>query len=205
MRKFKFFVNLDKEEEWLNELAAQGHLLSGKSSGIYRFESCEPGSAIIRIDYRTFKNRADFEDYRMLFEDSGWKHVAGTKSSGTQYFRKMTTDQSEDIFSDANSKAWRFKRLSEMWSSLAATYIPLFTVLLLTDVIDASVLLRPADLYYTPGLWEKSGADFWGAFLFETPFALFRGVLWLILPVAILLSILFSIKARMQFNRTAEK
>jgi hypothetical protein len=205
MRKYNFFVDLDKEERWLNELAGQGHLLSGKLGISYRFESGEPGSAVFRIDYRMFKRAADFEDYRMLFEDSGWQHIKGTKSSGAQYFRKRTTDLNEDIFSDADSKAGRFKRLSEMWQSIATSYIPIFVALLLTDVIDPSVLLHPADLYYTPGLWDKSGSDFWSSFLFETPFAFFRGAVWLIFPVAIVLAIIFSVKSRMQYNSTMSK
>lgn len=205
MRKYKFFVNLEKEEQWLNELAAQGYLLASKSGIRYGFVSGEPGSAVYRIDYRTFKRAADFEDYRMLFEDSGWQHIAGTKGSGAQYFRKRTADLSEDIFSDTDSKAGRFKRLSEMWLSLATSYIPLFVVLLLTDIIDPSVLLHPADLYYTPGLWEKSGWAFWGSFLFETPFAFFRGAAWLFFPVAIIIAFIFSAKARMQYNTTISK
>lgn len=205
MRKYKFFVNLEKEERWLNELAQQGHLLSAKSGVSYDFVAGEPGSAVFRIDYRMFRRAADFEDYRILFEDSGWQHIGGTKSSGAQYFRRRTTDLNEDIFSDTDSKAGRFKRLSEMWMSLAASYIPIFVVLLLTDVIDPSVLLHPADLYYTQGLWDKTGADFWGSFLFETPFAFFRGGVWLFFPIAIIIAFIFSAKAKLQYNTTMGK
>lgn len=28
--------------------------------------------------------------------------------------------------------------------------------------------------YLTPGLWERTGVDFWGGFLFETPFVVLR-------------------------------
>lgn len=205
MRKYKFFVDLAKEEQWLNEMAAQGYILAGKTGGSYRFESGEPGSFVLRIDYRAFKHAADFEDYRLLFEDSGWQHIAGTKSSGAQYFLKKTADQSEDIFSDADSKAGKFKRLSEMWFSLAVCFLPILTALVMAGNIDLTAFLQPAKLYYTPGLWDKTGADFWGAFLFETPFALLRGFIWLILPVSIVLYAVFAAKARNQYNKTLNK
>jgi hypothetical protein len=54
-----------------------------------------------------------------------------------------------------------------MWITLASSFIPIFAVLISTDSIDAGALLNPKLLYYTPGLWEETGAAFWGAFLFE--------------------------------------
>lgn len=51
------------------------------------------------------------------------------------------------------------------------------------------------ELVSTPGLWEKAGSDFWLSFLFETPFALMRGFLWLIFPVNIMLFLYYAIRA----------
>ncbi|NOU91791.1 DUF2812 domain-containing protein [Paenibacillus sp. LMG 31456] len=203
MRKFKFFTNFDKEEKWLNEMAKQGYQFKKKSIG-YEFQPSKPENAAIKIDYRTFKKKADFEDYCALFEDSGWKHITGTKSSGYQYFQKADENGSEDIFSDVDSKAVRYKRLSEMWSSLATSFIPIFVVLISTDSIDAAALLNPKLLYYTPGLWEKTGEAFWRSFLFETPFAFFRGFFWMLLPIMIVLYLIFAFKANKQYKQTQE-
>ncbi|RJE83975.1 DUF2812 domain-containing protein [Paenibacillus sp. 1011MAR3C5] len=200
MRKLNYFVDLEKEEQWLNDMARQGYILSRKSIG-YEFEPAKPGLDVaIRIDYRTFRRASDFEDYRALFEDCGWAHIAGTRSSGAQYFKKTGTDTEDDIFSDLDSKAGRYKRLADMWTSLAACFIPLFVVLITTNSIDLAVFLNPKALYYTPGLWEKEGAAFWGSFLFETPFALGRGFLWMTIPIMIALASLFSYKAKKQYD-----
>lgn len=51
----------------------------------YKFGSMEPEDVTVRIDYRIFKSKEDFVDYCTLFEDSGWKHLAGNKNSGVQY------------------------------------------------------------------------------------------------------------------------
>ena len=55
MRKYKYFINFDKEEKWLMDMAKQGYLLEGRSSG-YRFRTIEPEETIIKIDFRKFRN-----------------------------------------------------------------------------------------------------------------------------------------------------
>lgn len=200
MYKYKFFLDFEKEEKWLNQMAKQGYDLTGKSLG-YRFHKATPKDTVIRIDYRTFKRKEDFEDYRMLFRDSGWEHVAGTKSSGTQYFRKVEGDDEEDIFSDIPSRAVRYKKLSHMSLTLAITYLPILIALVNTKAIDVSVLLNPKLLYYTPGLWEETGISFWWAFLFETPFAIMRGFSWLFLLVLVILYFVYAVIAQKNYRR----
>lgn len=203
MRKFKFFLNFDKEEQWLNEMAKQGFQLVNKSIR-YEFQSAPPENTSIKIDYRTFKKKDDFEDYRALFEDCGWKHIAGTKSSGYQYFKNINDNGNEDIFSDAYSKACRYKRISEMWIWLASCFIPIFAVLVSTGAIKVKALLNPKLLYYTPGLWEKTGSSFWNAFLFETPFVLFRGFFWMLIPIVIILYLIFAFKSNKEYQKIQE-
>lgn len=200
MRKLKCFINYDKEEQWLNSMAIKGYQLKDVSFG-YKFHVKEPEDTIIRIDYRTFKNNKDFIDYCTLFEDSGWKHIAGTKSSGTQYFKKTNKSSEDDIFSDAASKAGKYKRVSDMWSTLAVCYFPIFLAMVNNKNIDINAMLNPKLLYYTPGLWESTGLQFWRKFLFETPFALMRGFAWVLFPIAIVLFLSFSIKARSMYHK----
>jgi Protein of unknown function (DUF2812) len=199
MRKFKFFIDFDKEEKWLEEMAQQGWQLENRTVG-YQFRQTQPEDTVIRIDYRKFKTQEDFVDYCTLFEDSGWKHLAGSKNSGSQYFKKMHKDSEEDIFSDRQSNAAKYKKLSEMFVQLAICYLPLFAAFISTDVIHSAAFFNPKLLYLTQELWEMSGIDFWKAFLFETPFALFRLILWLFLPIMIVLSLVFASKAQRLFK-----
>lgn len=198
MKKWKFFLDLDKEEKWLNEMAKQGWILARKSLR-YKFERGE--EKLIKIDYRTFKSKKDLEDYLLLFEDSGWTHLAGDKSSGRQYFMKEDSNANDDIFSDQRSKAERYKRMADVWLNLAISYIPIAVTLYLTKFADFGSILNPKSLYLTPGLWELTGLSFWKAFLFETPFALGRGFAWSIFPVLIILYIIFAIKARVEYKK----
>lgn len=97
MKKYKIFMNFDKEEKWLTDMERKGYTLVKNSYG-YTFQSGEPKQTEIKIDYRTFKDGEEFEDYRTLYEDSGWEHIAGTKRSGSQYFRRTDNFAREDIF-----------------------------------------------------------------------------------------------------------
>jgi len=194
MRRYRFFIDLNKEETWLKNMARNGWALCSKGLG-YTFERAEPADTIIRIDYRQFSSEADYLSYRSLFEDSGWQHIAGSRRSGAQYFKRKADCTSDDIFSDAMSGALRYKKISGAWLSIAVTYIPLLVVLISTGAINLSALAHPKTLYLTPGLWEKVGMVFWKAFLFETPFALLRLLTLLILPALIAVYVVFALKA----------
>lgn len=195
MVKFKFFLRFDKEEKWLEYMASQGWLLSKKAL-FYFFRKIEPEAKTIRIDYREIKSAKDFLDYCTLFEDSGWKHIVGAKSSGAQYFLKINENSTEDIFSDTFSRAGRYKRLSNIWLSCAVVFVPY----LISMKANLNTVFTPKEWYITPDLWELEGISFWWAFLFETPFALMRGIGWLIPIFAILICIGFAIKSRLIYR-----
>lgn len=200
MVKFKFFINLNKEEKWLNNMANQGWQLYEKSIG-YTFNKIAPDNTVIKIDYRTFKSKDDFENYISLFSDFGWEHISGTKSSGKQYFKRIDEKAGDDIFSDDSSKAARYKKLCNTSLNLAVLYISSFIVFAKTGYMTLDTMLNPKLLYYTPGLWEMTGTSFWRAFLFETPFAMMRGFLGLIFLCLFILYAIFAIKARVYYKK----
>lgn len=194
MRKFKMFIDYDKEEKWLNEMAKKGYELKSVFLG-YKFHYINPKDSIIRIDYRTFSDKRNFVDYCTLFEDSGWKHIAGTRSSEKQYFKKVNINSQDDIFSDTNSKLIRYKKSSSKWLTLGLANIPMFIALIHTNTIDINAIFNPKLLYYTSGLWQMKGSEFWRHFLFETPFAVMRGFTWIIFVVMDVCFLYFSIKS----------
>lgn len=169
MNKLKFFLNFDKEESWLNRLAAAGQLLS-KAGPLYRFAAIEPASAVVRVDYRPAMKAADFADYVTLFADAGWQHLDGSRHGGAQYFASFDTGADTEIFSDSRSRAQRYRRSIAAHSALLLPFA-VFCVILW---MQSGMTIDPRSWYLTPGLWEKQGGEFLGAFLFETIFVLFR-------------------------------
>ncbi len=221
MTKFKLFINIDKEEAWINNIISQGYRLKKASCGKYVFEELptdnsaetssstnkeekipQPGNTdrerflpLVRMDFRLFSKKEDFMDYLTLFEDYGWRHISGSKSEGNQYFEKTRPDCQEEIFSDSPSKAARYRRISSSWLTLFAIYLPLVVIYWNNFHLPSPTGWK--GLFYTPGLWELSGAKFLLAFLFELPFALGRmigGVFPLMLLVIAICYGYFSLK-----------
>ena len=200
MNKLKCFIDHDKEEKWLNDMAKKGYELVDVFF-TYKFRKAKPEDATIKIDFRKFKNKEDFIDYCTLFEDSGWKHLVGSKNSGAQYFKKVSEDSQEDIFSDTMSKAGKYKKLSNMWASLAIAYLPFLAVLISMRYINVNAMMNPKLLYLTPGLWEMNGLTFWRHFLFETPFAISRGFIWLLIPFVIIIYAICAVKVELLYRK----
>lgn len=90
-----------------------------------------------------------------------------------------------------------------MYFSLAAVFLPLLAGLLASGAINIQAFLNPKLLYQTPGLWEKTAADFWRAFLFETPFAVLRGLAFLAFPAMVAFSLFYAIRADIIYKKSA--
>lgn len=169
-KALKLFVNFDKEESWLNHMAAEGNLVASVGP-LYSFAPVSPGSVTVRIDYRANMSATDYDDYRSLFLDAGWKHIAGSRSGGAQYFASSSSDASADIFSDAASKARRYRRAIGL---NAALILPFVVILMTLWPLDEINFDSPSEWYLTPGIWEMRGWEFTRAFLLETPFVVLR-------------------------------
>ena len=205
MWKLKIFLRFDKEEAWLEQMARKGWLLT--QTGIFRdFRRITPEEKTIRIDYRIFKSRQDFNEYRTLFADSGWQHLAGTKSSGAQYFLKSGADSTEDIFSDQLSQAGRYRRVSEMYLCTTMSLVSLLIAMIYGEAdVKINALLTPKQWYLTPGLWELKGTDFWWSFLFETPFAVMRGLGWILPILGVLLYGVYAVRSWLLYRSAIVK
>ncbi len=99
----------DKEEAWLSEMAQEGLHLENVSLGRYKFRKGEPANYVYRLDCQSLRSK-DKESYLQLFEDTGWEHVG--EMSGWMYFRiKASGGESQEIFSDAESKTGKYQRV----------------------------------------------------------------------------------------------
>lgn len=169
MAKMKFFRDFDKEEAWLNRMAADGLLLT-KAGLRYQFEPVTPGSAVVRVDYQPSMPQSDFDDYLTLFADSGWRHLDGSRLGGPQYFASTSTNANTEIFSDEASKAQRYRRSLIAHGGVLLMFLVFSLSAWPLDLLSVS----PREWYLTEGLWDMQGAQFLGAFLFETIFVIFR-------------------------------
>ena len=97
----------EKEERWLEEMAAHGWQLV-KGGIRFVFERDEPREMRYRLDYR-MKRPQDEGEYYALFRDAGWEHVCDFMS--WHYFRSPVSAGAPEIFTDAESRAAKYRGL----------------------------------------------------------------------------------------------
>jgi len=110
IRKWFWMWDFDKEEQWLNEMAAKGLALVGVGFCRYDFEESTPGEYNVRLEM--LKNtiiHPESQNYIGFLEDTGAEHI-GTLLRWV-YFRKKAEGGSFDLFSDIDS---RIKHLDRM-------------------------------------------------------------------------------------------
>jgi hypothetical protein len=154
------------------------------------------------MDYRIFTKKEYFEEYITMFEDLGWKHIVGKLNLGTQYFINDNDEVQSELFSDEDSQKARIKRVKKMLRQTIAVSLVFFIILLSQNSITISAFLNPKELYLTPGLWDMNGSLFWSAFLAETPFAFFRGIILYVLPIIIIVFVILGYMLQHNYNKS---
>ncbi|NLI70147.1 MAG: DUF2812 domain-containing protein [Firmicutes bacterium] len=121
--------NYDKEEEWLNEMAAMGLSLASVGFCTYIFEETLPGEYKVRIQLLDhFPSHPESMNYIKFLEETGIEHV-GSITRWNYFRKKMNLDDSQkefDLFSDSKS---RQKHLGKM--------MLIFGILALANLLNA--------------------------------------------------------------------
>ncbi|MDE6125257.1 MAG: DUF2812 domain-containing protein [Eubacterium sp.] len=103
IHKAFFIWNFDKEERWLNEMAAKGLALTSVGFCRYEFEDCAPGEYKICLQFleNSFKS-IDNTKYIEFLEETGAEHIS--TFNRWAYFRKKTYGEDFQLFSDTSSR-----------------------------------------------------------------------------------------------------
>lgn len=163
IKKLFFVWDFDKEEKWLNEMAAKGLCLVSVGFCKYEFEDCIPGEYRICLQLLEKSPRnPEMQKYIEFMEETGAEHVGSF--TRWVYFRKKASEGNFILFSD---NASRVKYLSSILSFIALIvglnlYIGLyniFVVFFLQSPFNYIGLLNLAvALLGLPGtikLWKK--------------------------------------------------
>ncbi len=103
IRKVFFIWEYEKEEKWLNEMAAKGLLLTDVGFCRYVFEDGTPGAYQYRLEMLPQKpDHPESRKYIEFMEDSGAEHVGTMKR--WVYFRRPSADAPFEIYSDLDNK-----------------------------------------------------------------------------------------------------
>ncbi len=115
---WKIFLvwEMEKEEEWLNEMAMNGWLLDSVGFCNYTFVRCEPDTYTIR-----FEMRGTDPAYISLMEQSGAEYVGHVLR--WVYWRRSNEYGPFDIFSDIDSRIDNLTRVGRMLAVIGAMNI----------------------------------------------------------------------------------
>lgn len=107
---WKLFVNFEKEEKWLNEMAAKGFNLVHYSIARYFFQEGKPGEYIYRIELlKEMPSHPESRAYIKFMEEAGVECV--DTYFRWVFFRKKAEDGSFDLYSDYDSRIKHYKRV----------------------------------------------------------------------------------------------
>ena len=102
--------NFDKEEKWLNEMAAQGLALVSVGFCTYTFEESAPGDYTVRLELLdNLPTHAQSEQYIRFIEGSGAEYIGGIMR--WVYFRKRKSLGDFDLYSDYGCRIRHLNRI----------------------------------------------------------------------------------------------
>lgn len=103
-------LNLEKEEKWLNQMEAEGwHLVDVYNKDTYKFEECEPGKYVIRLELLEKSiNKPESEKYIDFIEEIGATYISNR--GNIVYFSGLAEEKFE-LFSDNTSRINYYSRI----------------------------------------------------------------------------------------------
>lgn len=110
VRKWFWAWDFDKEEKWLNDMAAKGLALVSTGFCRYTFEDCTPGEYNVRIELLdNLPGSAESQQYIKFIEDTGAEWIGSYMR--WVYFRRKTDNGEFNLYSDTPSRIKHLNRV----------------------------------------------------------------------------------------------
>lgn len=117
MKKIKFFISLLKERDWLEEMAAQGWLLTNIEGGIvYYFEKSEPCEKVFEIERFAITGHPDVATLTAkerafdIISQFGWEEVTHDEDMNYYFMKDKAGDETDEFYDDEESRSERAER-----------------------------------------------------------------------------------------------
>lgn len=110
VRKWFWAWDFDKEEKWLNDMAAKGLALVSTGFCRYTFEECTPGEYNVRIELLdNLPGSVESQQYIKFIEDTGAEWIGSYMR--WVYFRRKTDNGEFNLYSDNMSRIKHLNRV----------------------------------------------------------------------------------------------
>ncbi len=118
VRKWFWAWEFDKEEQWLNQMAAQGKALVSARYITYEFEDSAPGEYAVRLEMlENAPDSAEGQQYIEFVESTGAEYVGRVMK--WVYFRKKTADGEFELHGDNATRIRHLKGIVHLLLPLA--------------------------------------------------------------------------------------
>ena len=118
IRKWFWAWEFDKEDRWLNDMAAKGKALVSARYTTYEFEDSAPGEYAIRLEMLEHDPAsAEGQQYISFVEETGAEYIGRVMK--WVYFRKKTADGPFELHSDNKTRMKHLKRIIALLRPLA--------------------------------------------------------------------------------------
>lgn len=113
---YRFFIDYQKEEQWLNEQSEKGLHLTKVQFGRYTFIEGTPGEYIYRNELLSGLASKDNNEYLDFLKEGDIEIV--NQFAGWGYFRKRANEGLFELYTDASSKVSYLNRLIQIYGFL---------------------------------------------------------------------------------------
>jgi hypothetical protein len=130
-RVSRAFFNFEKEEIWLNNMAAKGLNFIDYNFFRYLFEEGTPGQYTYRIELlEKLPSHPESQAYIKFMEEAGVECVGSYLR--WVYFRKKKADGPFDLYSDYDSRIKHYKRVAAfaIWGLLLNLFVGIYNLAL---------------------------------------------------------------------------
>ncbi len=195
MKKYRYFVNIDKEEAFLHKMIECGYYLESVSSNfVYNFTKKDIHKEV-KIDYRLQMDDESYNDYITLLKDYGWELISGNKDSRKHYFISTKNSNDDSLFSTEESRYNRYKLMRNTYSTSATTAM----ILYVATHKDSQL----TDAWFSTELFNLKGIEFVKSFALELPIVLLKLIPALIVPLAFVWFTFLTFKARQIYKKAS--
>lgn len=158
IKKRRLFLDIDKEEKWLNQMAQKGYALSDITFMpplTYVFEQNDNEKYIIRIQFIDEK-AYDETEYINLVKEMGAEHVG--RYNKYVYFRRKESLGDFELFTDKESKIAHYNSIIRTLAVIMLVQIPLIVNFhnyldIIDSVTNTVVWVEMGVFIFYYGLW----------------------------------------------------
>ncbi|GAB2023017.1 hypothetical protein RyT2_20910 [Pseudolactococcus yaeyamensis] len=124
MLKLRIWITLENEERFINKYSKRGYVLKYIAPfrlmpplefRVYKFSVAPEVNHIYRIDYRSFDEQEDEQEYKQLMQDDGWHFFKNNYTLdnwySNYYWYRERVSGDENIYSDIDSRLEASNRL----------------------------------------------------------------------------------------------